>query len=81
LFESAVLNGTAEIYFSVKTRVLVGLPSISLDERKLLTELTGNTLVVYWYLLRKRGNPAGVREIQRALGFLVQAQQTITLKN
>jgi DNA-binding transcriptional ArsR family regulator len=45
------------------------LPSNTLDERKVLTELRGNTLLVYWYLLRKRQNPAGVREVQRALGF------------
>jgi len=31
-------------------------------------EISGNTLLVYWYLLRKRQS-CGVREIQRALGF------------
>lgn len=39
------------------------------DERRVLTELNGNTLSVYWYLLRRRQNSIGVREIQRALGF------------
>ncbi len=45
------------------------MSSNTLDERKVITELRGNTLLVYWYLLRKRQNPAGVREVQRALGF------------
>jgi hypothetical protein len=40
---------------------------LSLDERKNQVEISGNTLLVYWYLL-KRGN-CGVREIQRSLGF------------
>jgi uncharacterized membrane protein len=31
-------------------------------------EISGNTLGVYWYVLKKREN-CGVREIQRALGF------------
>jgi DNA-binding transcriptional ArsR family regulator len=39
------------------------------DERRVQTELNGNTLSVYWYILSKRQNSVGVREIQRALGF------------
>jgi len=39
------------------------------DERRVMTELNGNTLSVYWYLLSKRRNQTGVREVQRALGF------------
>lgn len=35
----------------------------------MLSELTGNTLYVYWYLFKKKQNPTGVREVQRALGF------------
>jgi len=31
-------------------------------------EISGNTLRVYWYILKKREN-CGVREVQRALGF------------
>jgi predicted DNA-binding transcriptional regulator len=31
-------------------------------------ENSGNTLRVYWYILKKREN-CGVREVQRALGF------------
>jgi hypothetical protein len=31
-------------------------------------EIAGNTLRVYWYLLKK-GEHCGVREVQRALGF------------
>ena len=33
------------------------------------TELKGNTLRVYWYLLQSSKNSAGPREIQRKLGF------------
>jgi len=45
------------------------LLSSHVDEKKLLTELTGNTLIVYWYLFKKKHNPSGVREVQRAMGF------------
>ena len=38
------------------------------DEEKLAAELRGNTLRVYFYVLRSAGN-VGVREVQRALGF------------
>jgi hypothetical protein len=37
------------------------------DENK-QEEISGNTLRVYWYILKKRES-CGVREIQRALGF------------
>jgi hypothetical protein len=37
------------------------------DENK-QEEISGNTLRVYWYILKK-GENCGVREIQRALGF------------
>lgn len=33
------------------------------------SNLKGKTLLVYWYLLRQPGFKAGVREIQRSLGF------------
>lgn len=39
-----------------------------LDEKKEKAEISGNTLLVYWYLLKNREG-CGVREIQRALGF------------
>ena len=39
------------------------------DEDEILNKLTGNTLLVYWYLLKKGRNSSGVREVQRALGF------------
>jgi len=38
------------------------------DELKAFSELKGNTLLVYLYLLRNR-NPIGAREIQRKLQF------------
>jgi len=33
------------------------------------SQLKGKTLVVYWFLLKSKNEPIGVREIQRALGF------------
>jgi len=39
------------------------------DEEKLAVKLKGNTLRVYWYLLKSGGSSVGVREVQRALGF------------
>lgn len=33
------------------------------------SKLKGKTLQVYWYLLRSSNHSAGVREIQRSLGF------------
>lgn len=38
-------------------------------EERILSELRGNTLLVYWYLLKKGRGSSGVREVQRALGF------------
>lgn len=43
-------------------------PNIT-DEERILSELTGNTLLVYWYLLKKGQDSSGVREVQRTLGF------------
>jgi hypothetical protein len=40
----------------------------SSNDAKEYVEITGNTLLVYFYLLRKR-HSCGVREIQKALGF------------
>jgi hypothetical protein len=45
-----------------------GQPILSQDSSIEKVELSGTTLLVYWYLLRKRQG-CGVREIQRALGF------------
>lgn len=39
------------------------------DEEKLEAELKGNTLRVYWYVLKSGGSSVGVRETQRALNF------------
>lgn len=39
-----------------------------LEERELISKLTGTTTLVYWYLLKK-GKPAGTREVMRALKF------------
>lgn len=40
-----------------------------MDEEHVASELKGNTLRVYWYLLQSSKNFAGPRQIQRKLGF------------
>jgi len=40
-----------------------------LDEEKISSVLKGNTLRVYWHVLRSSGAAVGVRDTQRALGF------------
>ncbi len=39
------------------------------NEEKIESELKGNTLRVYWALLRSQNRVVGVREVQRSLGF------------
>ena len=39
------------------------------DEESIASELKGNTLRVYWHLLRTSSGVVGVRETQRSLGF------------
>jgi len=39
------------------------------EEEKVASVLTGNTLRVYWFLLRSSDGIVGARETQRALGF------------
>lgn len=39
------------------------------DEENIASELKGNTLRVYWHLLRSSGDTVGPREIQRHLDF------------
>jgi len=39
------------------------------DEEKVASELKGNTLRVYWQLLKSSSGAVGARETQRALGF------------
>jgi DNA-binding transcriptional ArsR family regulator len=40
-----------------------------IDEERVESELKGNTLRVYWHLLRAQGGSVGVRQTQKALGF------------
>lgn len=40
-----------------------------MDEERLESELKGNTLRVYWYLLQSSKSFVGPRQIQRKLGF------------
>lgn len=39
------------------------------DEEIIESELKGKTLLVYMHILKNPGNPVGVREVQRELGF------------
>ena len=39
------------------------------NEEKIISELKGNTLRVYWALLNSKDGIIGVRELQRKLGF------------
>jgi len=39
------------------------------EEEKVASVLTGNTLRVYWFLLKSSDGAVGARETQRALGF------------
>ena len=39
------------------------------DEKKITSELKGNTLRAYWALLNSKDGVIGVRELQRKLGF------------
>ena len=49
-------------------------------EREITTDLTGATALVYWYLLKKGSNPAGVREVMRALKFSSPSSATYHLE-
>jgi len=40
-----------------------------MDEKRVASELKGNTLRVYWHLLQSSKNSVGPREVQRKLGF------------
>jgi predicted DNA-binding transcriptional regulator len=40
-----------------------------LDEKSIASKLKGNTLMVYWHLLRSSSGVVRVRETQRSLGF------------
>ncbi len=48
---------------------MIALSSQATDADKIASELKGNTLRVYWYVLNASGKVVGVREVQRALGF------------
>ena len=42
---------------------------LQVDEKKIASELKGNTLLVYWELLKASDSLIGVRELQRKVGF------------
>jgi hypothetical protein len=42
---------------------------LKVDEEEISSQLKGNTLRVYWELLKSSDDMVGVREIQRSLGF------------
>ena len=41
----------------------------AVDEKKIASEMRGNTLRAYWALLNSKGGVIGVRELQRSVGF------------
>jgi hypothetical protein len=53
---------------------------LTAKEREIITDLTGATALVYWYLLKKGNNPAGVREVMRALNFSSPSSATYHLE-
>jgi len=53
----------------VQSRSFRALEVLELDEEKIASELKGNTLRVYWHLLRSSSGVVRVRETQRSLGF------------
>jgi len=40
-----------------------------MESEKVASELKGNTLRVYWYVMNAKEQTVGVREVQRALSF------------
>ena len=52
---------------------------MGLDEDKIGSVLKGNTLRVYWHVLRSANGVVGVRDTQRALGFSSPALATYHL--
>jgi len=59
---------------------LVLLEDKELDEENLASNLKGNTLRVYWHLLKSSNGVVKVRETQRALGFSSPALATYHLE-
>lgn len=43
--------------------------SVEMEDERVSVELKGNTLRVYWYVLKSTSGNVGVREVQRALRF------------
>ena len=64
-FEGIALNGFNDS-FPIRTPVEAGVLSIPNEAKH--EEISGNTLRVYWYVLKSKDG-CGVREVQRALGF------------
>ena len=52
----------------------------SFDDKKIASELKGNTLRAYWALLSSENGVMGVRELQRKLGFSSPALASYHLK-
>jgi len=65
---STILNYVYRRQSSI-SRGVSTLSSRGVDSDRIASELRGNTLRVYWYVLNASGNVVGVREVQRALGF------------
>jgi len=48
----------------------------SQEERELVSKLTGTTILVYWYFLKKGKRGVGTREVMRALNFASPSSAT-----
>lgn len=68
MFENIVLKLYDWFYLCGRVSIVLSPLKIT-DEERVLSELKGKTLLVYWYLLKKGRGSCGVREVQKALGF------------
>jgi predicted DNA-binding transcriptional regulator len=66
-------NRTRSLAKSTETRLDMDESCVKalaeVDREKIDSQLKGNTLRVYWYLLRSANGRVGIREVQRALKF------------
>ena len=53
----------------IKTLIALEVGGLESDEENVASQLKGNTLRVYWHLLKSSHNTVGARETQRELGF------------
>ena len=71
---------THRVKYALDGNYVVKAALLSAKEKDLVTDLTGTTALVYWYLLKKGNNPVGVREVMRALKFSSPSSATYHLE-